>query len=330
MHLFGPQRQHWIATALVAAALALGEVVGRWQADLGALLPVVALIGLPLWLLRRRPDDALLGLDQPLVRAVWHGVAVAVAVLVPFAAAFHLWQSGPGGQQWLGWAALARSPAALHGEPDPLPKAVVLSDDRRGLAITNRLSVPIVVTPDCTSQPGEAGASSNGPGCAPRRMAAGSRYVVPAAVAEGLTVALTTGPLASELLVAGATAQPVAQPVEAPRSLWWLLQLLVVQLLAVAVPEELFFRGLVQGRLQQRWQTRWRVLGSGFGSPEIMAAALFALVHLVTIPAPHRLLVFFPGLLFGWVRTRYNSVVSAAVLHACCNAALAALQALYA
>jgi membrane protease YdiL (CAAX protease family) len=328
--LFVQQYQPWIATALVAAALAVGDVVGRWQADLGALLPVVALLGLPLWLLRRSPEDALLGLDQPLARAVWHGLVVAVAVLLPFAAAFHLWQTGPGGQQWLGWAALARSPVVLHGEPDPLPKAVVLSDDRRGLAITNRLAVAIVVTPGCASQPEGAGASGSGLGCSAQRMASGSRLIVPAAVADGLTVALTTGPLAAELLVGGATAEPMPQPLAAPRSLWWLLQVVLVQLLAVALPEELFFRGLVQSRLQQRWLTRWRVLGSGFGSPEITAAALFALVHLVTIPAPHRLLVFFPGLLFGCVRTRYNSVVSAAVLHACCNAVLAGLQALYA
>lgn len=328
--MWAPKHQPWIATALVAAALALGDVVGQWQADLGALLPVVALIGLPLWLLRRSQDEPMLGLDEPVGRAVWRGVTVAVAILLPFAAVFHLWQTGPEGRQWLGWTALARSPAALHGEPDPLPRAVVLSDDRSGLGVANRLSVPVVVTPRCSGQHADPDADgSRQRACVPRRIAAGSRQIVPAAQADGITVALTTGPLASALLVGGAAAEPVAQPVHAPRSLWWLLQLLWVQLLAVALPEELFFRGLVQGRLLQRWPKRWRVLGSGFGLPEVIAAALFALVHLVTIPAPHRLLVFFPGLLFGWVRTRSNSVVSAAVLHALCNAALAGLQALY-
>lgn len=104
----------------------------------------------------------------------------------------------------------------------------------------------------------------------------------------------------------------------------------LVQLGAVALPEELFFRGYVQGRLSQVWPARRQVAGVPFGAAQVVAALLFAAVHLVAVPAPFRMLVFFPGLLFGWVAARSGSAVTAAVLHACCNLTLWVLQACYA
>jgi len=103
----------------------------------------------------------------------------------------------------------------------------------------------------------------------------------------------------------------------------------VVQLGAVALPEELFFRGYVLGRLRVQWPGGVTVLGARVGPAHVAAAGLFAAVHLVAVPAPFRLLVFFPGLLFGWVAERSGSAVAAAVLHALCNLALQGLWACY-
>lgn len=107
-----------------------------------------------------------------------------------------------------------------------------------------------------------------------------------------------------------------------PGAGWWLEQSLT-QLAAIALPEELFFRGYVQGRLARLLPGGVRVLGATLGPAALLANLGFAAVHLVAVPAPHRLLVFFPGLLFAWLRDRSGSAVAAAVCHACCNLALA-------
>ena len=50
-----------------------------------------------------------------------------------------------------------------------------------------------------------------------------------------------------------------------------------------------------------------------------MQAALFALVHLATEPHPAKLAVFFPGLLFGWLRAWRGGIGAAIVFHALSN-----------
>ncbi len=82
------------------------------------------------------------------------------------------------------------------------------------------------------------------------------------------------------------------------------------QLLFTALPEETFFRGSLQPSLAPA-----RPYVS-----IIMTSVLFALVHLATDRGnPARLLVFFPSLLFGWLRHRTGSVVPGIVYHALCN-----------
>jgi len=118
---------------------------------------------------------------------------------------------------------------------------------------------------------------------------------------------------------------PDGDTVASRRTPWWLLELLLVHLLVVALPEETFYRGYVQARLAPLFRRRIRVLGADLGAPVVVASALFALSHLVAIPAPFRLAVFFPGLLFGWLRERTGSLVAPVVLHALSNVLLAVL-----
>ena len=91
------------------------------------------------------------------------------------------------------------------------------------------------------------------------------------------------------------------------------------QLLGVALPEEVFFRGFLQGRFNQVWPGRVRLLGAEIGPGLFLAAALFALAHYLVIPRPHQLLVFFPGLLFGLLRERSGSVFAPILVHALSN-----------
>jgi membrane protease YdiL (CAAX protease family) len=97
------------------------------------------------------------------------------------------------------------------------------------------------------------------------------------------------------------------------------LVLLLSQLLVVAVPEEIFFRGYLMSRFEERWPSRRRLWGAGVGWPLILSSLLFAFGHFVIDLAPARLAVFFPALVFGWMRNRSGSVAPAALFHALCN-----------
>jgi len=91
------------------------------------------------------------------------------------------------------------------------------------------------------------------------------------------------------------------------------------QLVVVAIPEELFFRGYLMGRLEERWPATRRLFGAPIGRALIVSSVLFALGHVAVVPNPQRLAVFFPALVFGWMRARTGSIVPGAAFHALCN-----------
>jgi uncharacterized protein len=91
------------------------------------------------------------------------------------------------------------------------------------------------------------------------------------------------------------------------------------QLLVIALPEECFYRGYLQSALDDAWRARVRILGASVGPSLVVTSALFALGHLATDPDPNRLAVFFPALLFGWLRARTGGVGASIALHAACN-----------
>lgn len=85
---------------------------------------------------------------------------------------------------------------------------------------------------------------------------------------------------------------------------------------AVAFAEEFFYRGYMTLRFEERMRPVPAAL---------LAALLFALGHLLT-PAPWRLAVFFPALLFAFLRNRTRTIVGASVCHFLCNVWLLVLQ----
>jgi membrane protease YdiL (CAAX protease family) len=91
------------------------------------------------------------------------------------------------------------------------------------------------------------------------------------------------------------------------------------QLIIIALPEEAFYRGYLQSRLDEAFSARVRVLGAELGPGLLLSSAIFALGHLATIHEPARLAVFFPALLFGWLRARTGGVGASVVFHASCN-----------
>jgi membrane protease YdiL (CAAX protease family) len=92
----------------------------------------------------------------------------------------------------------------------------------------------------------------------------------------------------------------------------------VDEVFVTALPEEFFYRGWLQARVKRVWPGGARIAGVVVGPAFLLTAALFAVGHLAIFQAS-RLLVFFPALLFGWLRERTGTVVGSTLFHAGCN-----------
>lgn len=95
---------------------------------------------------------------------------------------------------------------------------------------------------------------------------------------------------------------------------------LLAQVVVVALPEEALFRGYLQTRVADVWPTTIRLRKHDVAWVAIVVqAALFAVVHFAVDLDPTRLSVFFPGLLFGLIRSLRGGVGAAVFFHALCN-----------
>ena len=93
----------------------------------------------------------------------------------------------------------------------------------------------------------------------------------------------------------------------------------LLQLVVVALPEELFFRGFLLEMLERRFPPKRRILGGGVGLALVLSAAAFALIHLPKDGDPRALATFFPGLLFGWMRSSTRSIMASTITHGASN-----------
>ena len=98
-----------------------------------------------------------------------------------------------------------------------------------------------------------------------------------------------------------------------PRAIWGAL--------VVALPEELFFRGYLQGAWVRGARRKVRILGAELGWEWIAASAAFAIAHTV-FHGPVGLWTFLPGLAFGWLYARTGTIWAAVLFHAACNVAV--------
>jgi len=97
------------------------------------------------------------------------------------------------------------------------------------------------------------------------------------------------------------------------------LDLALGHLLVVALPEEAFFRGYLQSALDARRAPKWNLWGARVGLGLVTSGIIFAFGHFLSVPDLGRLAVFFPSLLFGWLRARTGGIGAAVVCHALCN-----------
>ena len=104
-----------------------------------------------------------------------------------------------------------------------------------------------------------------------------------------------------------------------PEKIWTLL---AVQIIAVAIPEEFFFRCTLQPGLDAFFGKRWKLFGIEFGWGVIVVSVLFALAHVVMRPSAMSALTFFPSLVFGLLYVRRGSIAGAVFCHAAFNVSL--------
>jgi len=94
------------------------------------------------------------------------------------------------------------------------------------------------------------------------------------------------------------------------------------QLLVIALPEEAFYRGYLQtaiGKALHEDERPGSLLGVRSGWSIVITSAVFALGHLLTELNPARLAVFFPSLVFGFLRARTRGIGAGVLFHALCN-----------
>lgn len=146
-----------------------------------------------------------------------------------------------------------------------------------------------------------------------------------------LRVAGADGPIPRDAIVLGHNRVEADDDglVEGSRSYLWLLTFVLIHLGLVAYPEEYFFRGYLMPRLDQRFGTPYTIFGVAVGKGLVISALMFALLHPILIPGPHRLLVFFPALLFGWLAAKQRELGAAIFVHAMSNVLLAVVSRMY-
>lgn len=103
----------------------------------------------------------------------------------------------------------------------------------------------------------------------------------------------------------------------------------LIQLVVVALPEELFFRGFLLQLLERRFPPKRRILGGGIGVALVLSAAAFALIHIPKDGDPRALATFFPALLFGWMRSATGSILASTVTHGAANILVRVLELSY-
>lgn len=294
-----------------------------------------------------------------LLRDVGIGLIATLITFVPFAAGQYVWESRVRGLPFefsvSNWHKL---PIELEGEPEEwgdVAGAWAWSD-KEDLIIGVRSQVRhrgrIILTSDEDFRPTLLGGSALVRAVDPegRRKESSDTAkkweVLPTTFSKRVTVRLqhgTAGGLPDDLRIKAERADGYEDKpfdlwlgpgekehegaYEAERSITWLLLWAITQLFFIALPEEYFYRGYLLTRLGQALRGRAgaedsrRVLGV---TPEnLLTSILFGIGHLL-IPVGGVLLasrfsVFFPSLLFGWLREKTGGITAPVVYHAGCN-----------
>lgn len=97
------------------------------------------------------------------------------------------------------------------------------------------------------------------------------------------------------------------------------MQYALTQFVLVAFPEEFFFRGYLQEEFQKFFPAQFKLFGVPFGKGIIYLSLLFAVSHsLITLQWWH-VFIFFPSLVFSWLKERTGAIWASTGFHFACN-----------
>ncbi len=326
------------ALALFAVTLLLTVFLGRleeavsWLQGYTLVLVAAAFLHLPAEVLERQGlDPRDFGIHRrALGRATRWALLIMLLTFPPYLLGFHFWQGERQGRSLdLNAVHLARWPQDLEGQP---PQSILKEGEVRFYAQGPHLQLRWNLPPgeDLEAWLGGEGLSSLGGNAEIEKIPGalrikgghtGSAKIHASTKALSLEIKRGGRRLPADQLLLGSWRQPAEeQPYRAERGLFWFLNLILVQLFLVALPEEVFYRGYLQSRLDSLIGQERILFGVSVNLESILlTSTLFALGHLATIPHPQRLAVFFPSLLFGWMRRASGGVAAPALYHAACN-----------
>jgi len=95
--------------------------------------------------------------------------------------------------------------------------------------------------------------------------------------------------------------------------------IMLVQLVLVALPEEFFFRGYFQSTMDRIFPRRWKFLGVRLGWGFLVTAVVFAIAHTIVTYQWWHFAIFFPALVFGYLRERTGNIIAPTLFHAASN-----------
>lgn len=98
-----------------------------------------------------------------------------------------------------------------------------------------------------------------------------------------------------------------------------LLKVIVYNIAVVSFFEELFFRGYLYERFEEASRCLFEEDRLIFWVPVAATAFLFGAAHVAVDLDPARMSVFFPALLFGWLRAKTGSLIAPILSHATAN-----------
>lgn len=111
-----------------------------------------------------------------------------------------------------------------------------------------------------------------------------------------------------------------------PKDLWLTV---AYHFFYVAIPEEFFYRGYMQTRLDEYYPKDITIFGTSVGKGLLYSSILFAFGHSIVQLQWWHFAIFFPSLIFGWMRERSGGVLAGAMFHACCNVGITILDTMY-
>lgn len=109
-------------------------------------------------------------------------------------------------------------------------------------------------------------------------------------------------------------------------------QILLIQVIMVALPEEFFFRGYIQTVLAQKFSKTFRFLGipgltMTWAVP--ITSFIFAFSHSIITFQWWHFAIFFPSLAFGYLREKTDGLVAPILFHAVSNLLVAGIAQVY-